>query len=110
MSHTADADISLQTERNDHPNPPATLSALAAEAGVQFNGGAPWDIQVHDERVYDRIFLEGSLGFGESYMDGLWDCDQLDVLFYRLLNADVEEFHPEAVPDSICLFFRRSRH
>ena len=91
MSQTADADISLQTERNDHPNPPATLSALAAEAGVQFNGGAPWDIQVHDERVYDRIFLEGSLGFGESYMDGLWDCDQLDVLFYRLLNAEIDE-------------------
>ncbi len=91
MSHTADADISLHTERKYHPNPPSTLSALAAEAGIQFNGSAPWDIQVHDERVYDRIFLEGSLGFGESYMEGLWDCDQLDVMFYRLLNAEIDE-------------------
>ncbi len=91
MSHTADADTSQQTDRNNHPNPPATLSALAVEAGIKINGSAPWDIQVHDERVYDRILLDGSLGFGESYMDGLWDCDQLDVLFYRLLNADIDQ-------------------
>lgn len=90
MLHTADADIPLHTSRNDHPSPPAFLSALASEAGIQFNGPAPWDVQVHDGQVYDRIFLEGSLGFGESYMEGLWDCEQLDVLFYRLLDADID--------------------
>ena len=30
-----------------------------------------------------------SLGLGESYMDGEWDCDALDELFTRLLRADL---------------------
>ena len=67
--------------------PPEVLNELAEEAGIQFNGDAPWDIQVHDAAVYRRILSQGSVGFGEAYMDGLWDCGQLDELFFRLLNA-----------------------
>lgn len=71
--------------------PPATLRELAFLAGVRFNGDAPWDIEVHDPAVYRRILTRGSLGFGEAYMDGLWDCKQLDELFHRLLRIDVDE-------------------
>lgn len=71
--------------------PPAVLRELAAAAGVHFNGDAPWDIRVHDQRVYRRILGQGSLGFGEAYMDGMWDCDRLDELFHRLLSIDVDE-------------------
>ncbi|MDD3530057.1 MAG: cyclopropane fatty acyl phospholipid synthase [Gallionellaceae bacterium] len=71
--------------------PPAVLRELAAAAGVRFNGDAPWDIRVHDQRVYRRILGQGSLGFGEAYMDGMWDCDRLDELFHRLLSIDVDE-------------------
>jgi len=70
--------------------PPAVLRELAAMAGVRFNGDAPWDIQVHDPAVYRRILTRGSLGFGEAYMDGLWDCERLDELFHRLLSIDVD--------------------
>jgi len=71
--------------------PPGVLEQLAEQAGVKFNGNAPWDIQVHSNEVYQRILGKGSLGFGESYMDGLWDCLRLDQLFSRLLSVNVEE-------------------
>ena len=70
---------------------PKVLRELAALASVQFNGDSPWDIQVYDEGVYRRILTNGSLGFGESYMDGLWESHELDELFHRLLSNNVEE-------------------
>ncbi|MGW8310894.1 MAG: cyclopropane fatty acyl phospholipid synthase [Thiogranum sp.] len=69
--------------------PPAVLRELAAMADVRFNGDRPWDIRVHDAEVYHQILTRGSLGFGEAYMDGLWDCERLDVLFTRLLGNGV---------------------
>lgn len=75
---------------DEHP-PPGVLQELAMQCGVQFNGDAPWDIQVHSDEVYQRIITQGSLGFGESYMDGLWDCLRMDQLFYRLLSFNTEE-------------------
>ncbi len=77
--------------RDSQPSPPSVLQDLAAKCGVQFNGDAPWDIQVHSDEVYQRILSKGSLGFGESYMDGLWDCLRLDQLFYRILSFNIEE-------------------
>lgn len=71
--------------------PPGVLAQLAQQCGVKFNGDAPWDIQVHSDEVYQRILSQGSLGFGESYMDGLWDCLRLDQLFYRILSFNIEE-------------------
>jgi len=71
--------------------PPAVLRDLAAEAGVRFNGDAPWDIRVCDPRLYQRILTQGSLGFGEAYMDGLWECECMDELFHRLLSINADE-------------------
>ncbi len=53
------------------------------------NGSDPWDPQVRDDRFYARVLADGTLGFGESYMDGWWDCDRLDELVARLLRTDV---------------------
>lgn len=55
-----------------------------ASSDVSINGDQPWDIQVHDRRLYRRVFLYGTLGLGEAYMDGWWDCQRLDQLFYYL--------------------------
>ena len=66
---------------------PETLRTIAAEAGVAFDGDAPWDVRVRDPRLYRRILAQGSLGFGEAYMDGWWECERLDELFHRLLKA-----------------------
>lgn len=69
---------------------PPALVALAAEAGFRFDGDAPWDIQVTDARFYGRVLADGSLGFGEAYMDGWWECERIDELFRRLLTAPPE--------------------
>ena len=38
----------------------------------------------------DRVLAQGSLGLGESYMDGWWDCDQLDELIHRVLRGRLD--------------------
>ncbi|WP_419205599.1 cyclopropane fatty acyl phospholipid synthase [Photobacterium leiognathi] len=60
-------------------------------ADVKINGDRPWDIQIHNEAVFDRVLKDGSLGFGESYMDGLWDCDAIDEMISRVLHAGIED-------------------
>jgi len=60
-------------------------------AGITVNGGNPWDIRINDERFYKRAIKEGSLGLGEAYMDGWWDCESLDEFFYKLLPLNPEQ-------------------
>ncbi len=50
----------------------------------------PWDIRVTDERFYLRVWREKSLGLGESYMDGWWDCPRIDEMLLRLLRSGVD--------------------
>jgi cyclopropane-fatty-acyl-phospholipid synthase len=69
---------------------PPTLQRLMQGAGVEVNGPAPWDFQLHDRAAWHRILTGGALGFGESYMDGQWDCERLDELVCRLMRADVD--------------------
>jgi cyclopropane-fatty-acyl-phospholipid synthase len=74
--------------------PSRTLDVLArmlAQADVKLNGDRPWDIQIHDHRIARRVLAQGSLGLGESYMDGWWDCEALDEFFCRILRARLEE-------------------
>ncbi len=68
-----------------------TVEKLLAEADVQVNGSRPWDIQVHEEKFYTRVLAEGSLGLGESYMDGWWDCERLDEFFCKILRAGLDQ-------------------
>ena len=58
-----------------------TLTDLFALADVEINGHRLWDIQVHDPRFYKRVLSQSSLGLGESYMDGWWDCEQIEEFF-----------------------------
>ena len=77
------------------------IAALAA-AGIQVNGDRPWDIQVRDERFYNKVLVHGSLGLGESYMDGWWECEALDTFFYHLLCQGLDEKYsitPRAIFD-----------
>jgi cyclopropane-fatty-acyl-phospholipid synthase len=69
----------------------ARIESLLEVAGVRIDGPAPSDIQVHDAGLYARILAHGSLGLGESYMDGWWDADDLDGFLFRLLDAHLDE-------------------
>lgn len=83
-------DLSTGLEQKPLSEIPRILQQCSAEAGIQFDGDQAWDIRVQDPEVYRRILTQGSLGFGEAYMDGLWDADELDSLFTRLLRFDVD--------------------
>jgi cyclopropane-fatty-acyl-phospholipid synthase len=67
------------------------IEHLLATAGIEVDGARPWDIQVHDQRFFARVWSDRHLGLGESYMDGWWDCPQLDEFIARLLRAGVEQ-------------------
>ncbi len=67
------------------------VEKLLGQAGIRVGGERPWDLRVHREAFFPRVLAEGSLGLGESYMDGWWDCDRLDLFFHRLLEARVDQ-------------------
>ncbi len=67
----------------------ALVRELLALAEIEVNGSHPWDIQVHDDRLYDRIVQKTEVGFGEAYMDGWWDAEAIDELITRVLLADL---------------------
>ena len=67
------------------------VNELLAGSDVKINGSRAWDIRVHDERFFQRVLGQGTLGVGESYMDGWWDCDQLDEMLTRIFCHNIEE-------------------
>ena len=67
------------------------ITNLLAFADIHINGSRPWDIQVHDQRFFSRVLASGTLGFGESYMDGWWDCEALDEMCCRAIRAGLEK-------------------
>ncbi|MEW6498072.1 MAG: cyclopropane-fatty-acyl-phospholipid synthase, partial [Cyanobacteriota bacterium] len=70
-----------------NPNLKNYIQDTLAKADVQINGERPWDIQVHDENFYQRVVRDGSLGLGEAYVEGWWDCPKLDEFFTKIFNA-----------------------
>ncbi|HGM6746369.1 TPA: cyclopropane fatty acyl phospholipid synthase [Serratia marcescens] len=83
------------------------VEEMLAEAGVAINGPRAWDIRVHNPALFKRILQEGSLGFGESYMDGWWECERLDMLFTRILQAGVDERLPKSLSDIARIAYAR---
>lgn len=67
------------------------IQSILAKADVQINGERPWDIQVHNEKFYQRVLIHGSLGLGEAYVDGWWDCPKLDEFFTKMFEAKIYE-------------------
>ncbi|MEO7149769.1 MAG: cyclopropane fatty acyl phospholipid synthase [Rhodanobacteraceae bacterium] len=64
---------------------------LLNHADVRIDGNRPWDLRVHDQRVFARALAHGSLGLGEAYMDAWWDADDLDGFFFRVLDARLDD-------------------
>jgi cyclopropane-fatty-acyl-phospholipid synthase len=61
------------------------------QAGITVGGDAPWDIEVRDDRLYQRVLRDGTLGFGEAYMDGWWESPALDQTIERLCRARLRD-------------------
>lgn len=66
------------------------VAGLLAACDVEVDGPDPWDIQVLNEDFYSRVLADGSLGLGESYVDGWWEARDLDGFVHRLLAARLD--------------------
>jgi len=90
--HSDDGEYRLDEKFSaGNASPPAVLAELLAPADVRINGSRPWDIQARDRRLFDAVLTRGSLGFGESYMAGDWECHDLSGLMSRILRARIDE-------------------
>ncbi len=67
------------------------VKEVLAFADVQINGNRPWDMIVHNQALYNRVLKDQSLGLGESYVQGWWDCPSLDEMMFRILRAGLEK-------------------
>jgi cyclopropane-fatty-acyl-phospholipid synthase len=70
------------------------VTELLSAAGIEVNGARPWDIQVHDDRFFERVLIDASIGLGESYMDGWWDVPALDEFFTRIHQTELYNHVP----------------
>lgn len=59
-------------------------------AGITINGPRPYDIQIHNPDTIPRVLSEGTMGLGESYMDGWWEVPELDEFIYKVLSAELD--------------------
>ncbi|QBH97271.1 cyclopropane fatty acyl phospholipid synthase [Limnobaculum zhutongyuii] len=75
------------------------ISELLQLADVEINGSRPFDIKVHHPQFFKRVVQQGSLGLGESYMDGWWDCQRPDMLFHRILRSGLDKKVPHHIKD-----------
>jgi len=74
---------------------------LLSLADVALDERRPWDIRVHDDNFYCNVLKSGSLGLGESYMEGWWDASQLDEFISRILKADLQN-RVNSLQDILC--------
>ncbi|UVK77008.1 MAG: cyclopropane fatty acyl phospholipid synthase [Sodalis sp. Ffu] len=77
------------------------LHELIAEADIEINGSRSFDICVKNHNFFKRVLQDRSLGLGESYMDGWWECDRLDILFQRILRAGLDSKLPHHLKDTL---------
>lgn len=76
-------------------------SEMLQSADIEVNGSRPFDIRVKNPHFFKRVLQEGSLGLGESYMDGWWECDRLDIFFQKVLHAGLENQLPHHIKDTL---------
>ncbi len=69
----------------------AQIEQLIEGSGIEINGTRPWDVRVKDERFYGRVLSEGTMGLGESYMDGWWECDAIDQFIDKVLEHRIKD-------------------
>jgi cyclopropane-fatty-acyl-phospholipid synthase len=67
------------------------IESLLGPLDIAIDGPNPWDPQVRNPDLFNRILAQGSLGLGESYMDGWWDCAELDEFFNRVVGSRLDK-------------------
>jgi cyclopropane-fatty-acyl-phospholipid synthase len=88
--------VGLESNRTQASASPGARNAahdwfarLLARADIQLGGDRPWDMRLLDPDVPERVLGQGTVGLGESYMDGHWVAERLDQFFYKLVRANM---------------------
>jgi cyclopropane-fatty-acyl-phospholipid synthase len=69
-----------------------------SKAGISVGPASDADAIIHDDRFFDRVLRDGTLGLGESYMDGWWDAEALDDVLFKAANAKIQDAFPRDLP------------
>src|SRR3989338_7704617 len=87
----------MLSKPSQHSSYRQAVQKILSPLDIQINGNRPWDMIVYDQETYKRILSEGSLGLGESYINGGWDSLQLDEFFCKLTKdkPDIKLFNPQ---------------
>ncbi|MBS7815193.1 cyclopropane fatty acyl phospholipid synthase [Wohlfahrtiimonas chitiniclastica] len=83
------------------------IEDMLHKAGIEINGTRPYDITINHPDFFDRVLQQGSIGLGESYMDGWWDCERLDIFFTRVLSAKLDDQLPNNWHDTLRILAAR---
>jgi cyclopropane-fatty-acyl-phospholipid synthase len=62
---------------------------IVEPADIRLDGDRPWDVRVIDDRLFQRVLSHGTLGLGEAYMDGWWECDAIDQMVDRAHRSQI---------------------
>ena len=77
------------------------LENLLSGAGIEINGGRPYDMRVLDDRIFTRALTGGIEGLLDGYVQGWWETDRFDELTARVLSNAVSL--PESSRTSLLL-------
>lgn len=69
-----------------------TVEQLLDGSGVALNGSSPQDIRVYHPDLFSRLLWHGTLGLGEAYMDGWWECERIDEMAHLMLRHGLGEY------------------
>jgi cyclopropane-fatty-acyl-phospholipid synthase len=64
------------------------LENVLDRLGISVNCNQPDSVLVNSPDFYKKVLKSGSLGFGEAYVDGLWDTQDLSALFCKITSID----------------------
>lgn len=69
------------------------ITKVYRKGGITINGTKPWDMRVHNKEFFTRVANNAPMGLGESYMDGMWDCDDICELTARTMKYNIHRFY-----------------
>ena len=72
--------------------------SILEKCNVPLGSSEPWSIHVKNEKLWDRITSQHQLGLGEAYMEGWWECQDIDEMLTRLLSVDATSFLKPSIP------------
>jgi len=85
------------------------VKKLFSVANIKINGDRDFDIRVKDERFYKKVLHNGSLGLGESYMDGWWECNNVDQFIEKIVSFQISEKTKNFINVKLVISFLRSK-